>query len=52
MLYDKNIEFNGKKQKNTFCLLESLIKDGPLKPMIVSEKSTLLNILDKKILIK
>ena len=52
MLYDDNIEFNGGKYKNIFRLLDSLINDGVLKPITTCEKSTLLNILDKKISIK
>ena len=52
MLCDKDIEFNGKKYKNAFRLLESLIKDGTLKPMTIGEKSTLLNSLEKNMLTK
>ena len=52
MLYDNDVEFNGKKYKNTFCLLDSLIIDGTLKLTTIDEKSSLLNILDKEILSK
>ena len=52
MLYNEDIKFNGKKYKNISHLLESLIKNGALKPMTIEEKSTLLNILEKNMLIK
>ena len=52
MLYDINITFKGRVYKNTYQLLESLIIDGTLKSMTMNEKSTLLNILGMKMLIK
>ena len=52
MLYNEDIEFNGKKYKKIFCLLDSLIEDGSLKLMTTDEKSTLLNTLDKRVSIK
>ena len=49
MLYDKNTTFNGRVYKNTFQLLESLIIDGTIIRMIIDEKQTLMNAIEKKL---
>ena len=52
MLYDVNITFNGHSYMNTLHLLETLIKDNIIIRMIIDEKQTLMNAIDKKMLIK
>ena len=52
MLCDEDIEFNGRKHKNAFRSLDSLVKDGTLKSMTIDEKSALLNILHERKLTK
>ena len=52
LLYGENNTFNCWEYKNIYQFLRLSIKDGTSKPMIIDGKSTLLNILDKKMLIK
>ena len=47
MIYDEDITFNDQEYKNTFQLLKSLIEGKTLVRMIINQKQTLMNDIER-----